>query len=140
MAMYLLIFLIVKKGYIYISLLFLFLALSSMSLQNTLEIIRRSIQTGNTDMLSRNCDTHVEIITDKNSGSYSKNQAKFILKDFFIDYPASSFTYLHEGSSPGGAKYAVGKYVSPKATFRVSLKFRNDGEKLYIDSIQFTKE
>ena len=118
----------------------MFIGLSSMTQQDTLETIRRSIQTGNTDILSRSCDSHVEIITDKNSGSYSKNQAKFVLKEFFIDYPASSFKYLHQGSSPAGAKYAVGQYISPKASFRVSIKFRNDGQKLYIDSIQFTKE
>ena len=138
--MYLLIIEIVKMKYLYICILFAFVGLSSMVQQDDLETIRRSIQTGNTDILSRNCDSHVEIITDKNSGTYSKNQAKFVLKEFFIDYPASSFKYLHQGASPAGAKYAVGLYTSPKASFRVSIKFRNDGEKLFIDSIQFTKE
>ena len=138
--MYLLIIEFVKIKNIYIGIFLLFVGLSSIAQQNELETIRRSVQTGNTDVLSRSCDTHVEIITDKNSGTYSKNQAKFVLKEFFIDYPASNFKYLHNGSSPAGARYAVGLYSSIKASFRVYIKFRNDEGKLYIDSIQFTKE
>ena len=126
------------KRYIYI--FSLAILLSSWIQQDTMEEIRRSILTGNTDILARNCHNNIEVITDKVSGSYSRNQAKFVLKQFFVDYPANDFSYLHHGSSPAGAKYAVGKYESRKGIFRVSLKFRNQGSNLFIDSIQFTKE
>lgn len=140
MANYLLIVEIVKVKYLYIIILVSFIGLSSMTQQDDLETIRRAIQTGNTDILFNYSDANLEIITDENSGNYSRNQSKFVLKEFFVDHPATSFNYLHQGSSPAGSKYAVGLYVSPKASFRVSIKFRNDGKRLYIDSIQFTKE
>jgi Domain of unknown function (DUF4783) len=82
----------------------------------------------------------VEISLPGNEGSYSKNQAKFILKDFFLKYPIKSFTIKHRGNSTNGSKYAIGEYEYEKGKLRAYFLLKKKEGKYRIHILQFAKQ
>lgn len=101
---------------------------------------RLAIKAGDSNSLVKFFDTVIELKTDSEEGSYSKNQAEFVLKNFFDKYTPVSFTYNHEGSSPGGAKYTIGTYDCGSASFRVYMKLKSANGAYVIDTLDFSKE
>lgn len=102
--------------------------------------IRLAIQAGNSKILSEHFASVLEIKMESDEASYSKNQATFVLKDFFKNNPPKSFEYNHKGHSPGGAYYTIGTYDSLRGTFRVYIKLKSIDQTYFIDTLEFTKE
>lgn len=106
--------------------------------------IRVAIKTGSSKGLINYFNSVVELKMDGKEGSYSKQQAEFVLKEFFRKYPCESFQYNHHGESPGGAKYSIGTYKYAEGTFRVYMKLKKvkkgDEDVYVIDTLDFSKE
>ncbi len=75
-------------------------------------------------------------ITD---GAYAQKQAQLIIRDFFNNYPPTSFKIQHKGNS-GNTFYATGVYVSAKGTFDTNIFVRNMGGNFVVTQIRFEAE
>jgi len=90
--------------------------------------------------LIKYCNETVEIKIDGESSNYSQTQAEVVLKDFFTKNPAKNFSYIHQGSSPEGLKYNIGRYVYDKGTYRVVMFIKKIGDIYLIDTLNFSQE
>lgn len=99
-----------------------------------------AMKAGSAKELVKFCNRTVEIKLDGKSSNYSKNQAEVILKDFFSRFPAKAFSYIHQGSSPEGLKYTIGKYTHEKGRHRVVMFIKKIGDNYLIDTINFSEE
>ncbi len=79
----------------------------------------------------------VEVTVPPNTdGEYSQNQALFVLREFFMNYPAQSFAVLVRGNN-NGTYYAMGKYVSARQKFDVNLFLRREGAGYVVYQLRF---
>ena len=74
-------------------------------------------QNGNAVELAKYFNDKVEIILPSKSGVYSKEQAQFVMRDFFSSNRPTSFQINHEGKRDNSS-FAIGRYVSAKEQFR----------------------
>ena len=102
--------------------------------------MKNAIKTGSSKEIAKFLNSNVDVTLDGNMQSYSKTQAEYVLKDFLVKHPPSSFTIVHQGSSKGGLPYAIGQYLSNSDTFRVWMRIKNTDGKFLIHEISFIKE
>ena len=126
------------KKILYISIFLLF----SFAAQNsTTEKFEEAVVSQDYDKISDLCDSFVEVETVKTDKVTSKRQVGTVIREFFATYPIKSFRYIHRGTSPGGAQYAIGTYVSAQdKRFRVVIKMKTVNEQLVLESIKFSPE
>lgn len=78
------------------------------------------------ERISKNFDETVEISFPSKEGSFSKIQAKFVLKEFFTDYPCTSFEHSYAGLiSSRQSRYTIGDYKTDKGDFEVKINYKN---------------
>ncbi len=99
-----------------------------------------ALKTGSSKEIIKFCNQSVEIKIDGKSSSYSQNQAGVILRNFFQKNVAKDFSYIHQGSSPEGLKYTIGKYTYDKGSYRVVMLIKKIGDNYLIDTLNFSKE
>lgn len=102
--------------------------------------VRDALKAGSSRELSKYINNTVEISIDGEKASYSRNQAEFVLRDFFNNYPPTGFRYVHQGSSKEGLKYTVGTYSYDRGEFRVFMLIKQFGGSYLVDKIDFNKE
>lgn len=132
-----------KSTKVWILALFCFLAVnvtSSVAQNEVINNVRDALKAGSSRELSKYLNNTVEISVDGEKASYSKNQAEFVLKDFFNHYPPNGFRYVHQGSSKEGLKYSVGTYTYDRGEFRVFMLIKQFGESYLVDKIDFNRE
>lgn len=120
---------------------FLTAGVTSANAQNeVINNVRDALKAGSSRELSKYINNTVEISIDGEKASYSRNQAEFVLKDFFSNYPPKGFRYVHQGSSKEGLKYTVGTYSYDRGEFRVFMLIKQFGGSYLVDKIDFNKE
>jgi hypothetical protein len=102
--------------------------------------VRDALKTGSSRELSKYLNNTVEISINGEKSSYSRNQAEFVLRDFFNKYPSQGFRYVHQGSSKEGLKYTVGTYTYDRGEFRVFMLIKQIGGTYLVDKIDFNEE
>ena len=102
--------------------------------------VRDALKTGSSKELSKHFNNTVEISINGEKASYSRNQAEFILRDFFGKYPPQGFRYVHQGSSKEGLKYTVGTYTHSRGEFRVFMLIKQFGGSYLVDKVDFNQE
>lgn len=102
--------------------------------------IGMALKAGSAKELIKFCNQTVEIKIEGKSSNYSKTQAEVILKNFFAKYPAKNFEYIHQGSSPEGLKYNIGRYTHNNGNYRVVMFIKKIGNNYLIDTLNFSKE
>ena len=106
----------------------------------TIREIGIAMKAGSSKELIKFCNSTVEIKIDGKSSNYSRNQAEVILKDFFTKNPSENFSYIHQGASPEGLKYTIGKYTHEKGAYRVVMLIKKIGDNYLIDTLNFSRE
>ena len=119
--------------------IFLFLILGQGE-DATIKEIGTAMKTGSSKELIKFCNKTVEIKIDGESSNYSLAQAEVVLKDFFTKNKANNFTYIHQGSSPEGLKYNIGRYSYEGGTYRVVMFIKKIGDNYLIDTLNFSQE
>ena len=120
---------------------FFALAATPVSAQNeVINNVRDALKTGSSKELSKHFNNTVEISINGEKASYSRNQAEFILKDFFDKHPPQGFRYVHQGASKEGLKYTVGTYTHDRGEFRVFMLIKQFGGSYLVDKIDFNQE
>lgn len=99
-----------------------------------------ALQKGNPAELARYFQPNIDIRLPEAANSYSKSQAQAVLTAFFEKNTLRSFTVLHQGTSPEGAKYIIGSLATANKTFRVYLYAANSAGSLYIKELRFEEQ
>ena len=108
--------------------------------QNSADVVLKQIELairqGDAASVARFFNSRVELSINHREGDYSKQQAQFILKEFFTNYPVRSFVFMHKGTS-GNVYYAIGNYVSTRGTFDVNLFLKKNHHTFFIEQLRF---
>ena len=102
------------------------------------EIIKAT-QRGDANSLASFFNDKVELILPAKSGVFSKEQAQFVMRDFFNDHKPTSFQVNHEGVRDNSA-YVIGRYVCAKDQFRFYFLTKNVDNKTVIIQIRVDKQ
>jgi hypothetical protein len=101
--------------------------------------IERAIVSGDAATLSSFFGSQVEVTIKDREDIYSKDQATFVVREFFQNYPVRSFKILHKGSS-SNTYYAVGEYYSTRGKFDTNVFIKRSGNTYVIEQIRFELE
>lgn len=124
--------------------LVLFVALCSMhtatAQQDIMAKAEHAIRAGNASELTRHFNESVELNVVDEKKNYSKVQAEFVLKDFFIRYPVVDFQYDHKTTSEGGLRFTIGTYTYNGGKFRVHMLIKQADGKYIIDLLDIDQD
>ena len=101
--------------------------------------VRSAIANGSSHDLAQYLAPSVELSIDGDSQNYNATQTELVLKNFFAKNAPGKFDIVHQGASPDGIPYAVGKYVGRTGTYQVFIKLKPNRSTPLIDKIDFTK-
>lgn len=82
----------------------------------------------------------IDLEIGETDGNYSKTQAEMIVRDFFKNFPLTSFAVNHQGSSNDGSKYFIGTYKTSNQEYRVYVLLKKQDDQLLIHQLQFEQE
>jgi hypothetical protein len=99
--------------------------------------IAAEIRKGDAAGLAKYFVGNVEISIKDAQNSYSKSQAEAVLKNFFSGHTPKSFTIVHQGQSPEGAKYFIGTLSSSAGTYRTYVYAKQVNASFVIQEIRF---
>lgn len=99
--------------------------------------IAAEIRKGDAAGLAKYFVGNVEISIKDAQNSYSKSQAEAVLKNFFSVHAPKSFTIVHQGQSPEGAKYFIGTLSTSAGTYRTYVYAKQVGANFVIQEIRF---
>ena len=99
--------------------------------------IAANIRKGDASSLSKYFGANVEISIKDVQNSYSKSQAEAVLKNFFSVHAPKSFTVVHQGQSPEGAKYFIGTLSTSAGTYRTYVYAKQVSATFVIQEIRF---
>lgn len=101
--------------------------------------IAKYLQKGDADCLSAWFADNLEVDILSNSNNCSKNQAKQIIKSFFINYTPKKFVIVHKsGTYP--MKYAIGNLDGGGNKFTVTIYVKTSEEGNTIQQIKIEKQ
>ncbi|BDD07706.1 hypothetical protein FUAX_01380 [Fulvitalea axinellae] len=104
------------------------------------EDVKAALESGSAKELVRLFTGKVEITMSGSKAGYSQSEAENLFRGFFGKHPATGFDYVHEGSSQEGLKYAIGKYKSSGATYRVYILMSQESGQYLVRAMNFTEE
>lgn len=83
----------------------------------------------------------IAITVNGKTGVYSHQQGELVLNNFFKAHPCSSFKFIFKGKKHGNSSYAIGTYLSDNYSYRVTLQFKINAQKVYeIERLTIDKE
>ena len=114
------------------------IALSSMHTSaQGFDNIAAFIRKGDASGLAKSFGSNVEISMKDAQNSYSKSQAEAVLKNFFSIHAPKTFTVVHQGQSPEGAKYFIGTLSTSAGTYRTYVYAKQVNNAFVIQEIRF---
>jgi Domain of unknown function (DUF4783) len=99
--------------------------------------IASEIRKGNAAGLAKYFGGNVEISIKDAQNSYSKSQGEAVLKNFFSLHSPKTFTIVHQGQSPEGAKYFIGTLSTSAGTYRTYVYAKQAQSTFIIQEIRF---
>lgn len=128
-----------RGGLVAATLLLLSLSARAQSVDEIFAKIESAIRAGDAAALAAHFNSSVEVTIADKGQDYSRNQAQFVIKEFFQGAAVKSFGFAHRGNS-GSTHYAVGNYVSARGTYDVNVFIKKYPEGYRIDQIRFDRE
>jgi len=102
------------------------------------EIINAT-RNGNANALASYFNNKIEIVLPNKSGVFSKEQAKYLIKNFFEKNPPTSFQIIHQGEREN-ATFAIGRYNYRGGQFRLVFLTKNNGRQTLIHQLRVEKQ
>jgi hypothetical protein len=106
------------------------------NIEEVLGQVEQAIGRNDAQSLSRFFHHHVEITILDREDTYPRNQAAFVVKEFFMNYPPQGFRFMHRGHS-SDTYYAVGQYTSTRGVFDTNVFIRKSGTIYAIEQLRF---
>jgi hypothetical protein len=103
---------------------------------DNMDVVVTAIRSGNVTQLSPFFDVRVDITLPDKSDTYSKTQAEMVIGDFFNTNVVQNFKITQQGES-GGTVYCAGILQTRSGNYRITLFFRQKGEKHFLQEIRF---
>ena len=116
----------------------LFLSVDAQTEINLFVEVEKALKTGDVDAFSDWFSDNLDIEILDISNICSKNQAKQILKKFFVKYTPKSFTFIHQ-SGNGKVQYGIGTLVAGGERFRVTIFVKTLEKKQSVQQIRIEK-
>lgn len=131
-----------KSGLLLIcAILFTFLSYGHASAQQAEDVsqkVVKAIGDGNARETAKYFGASIDLKVPGNEGTFSKNQAELILRNFFSGNSPDSFSVQHKGRSRDGSPYVIGTYRSTNGTsFRTYFLMKNISGNMMIHLLQF---
>ena len=101
--------------------------------------ISKYISQGNAENLSAWFADNLDITVLSRSSNASKNQAKQILKSFFIDHTPRSFEITHTAGKDN-MKYALGTLIAGGERFVITIFVNYDSDSYKIQQLKIDRE
>jgi hypothetical protein len=102
--------------------------------------IGKAFREGEASQLGLYFASSLDVILPGNDGTYSKQQAEMIIKDFFNKNRPKSFVINHQGTSNDGSHYAIGTLRAANQNYRAYILLKNGGGKFVIRQLQLEKD
>ncbi len=99
-----------------------------------------AIESGNAKEVAKFFGKKVELTMNEEQDVYSRTKAEIQLKNFFTQNDPKSFSIIHNGSSSGGDKYAIGNLKTNNGTFRTYVLIKEKKDQTVIKQMRFEKE
>jgi hypothetical protein len=125
-----------KKSIILISALFIAIQLFA----DNFDDVAAALKSGNAKQVSTFFNTNLALTIMNDEGTYSKQQAEVIMRNFFTQNPPKQVSIQHRGSSGQGAKYAVAIYECTNGKFRAYIFMKDAGNGLLIHELRIEKD
>lgn len=103
------------------------------------EAITAATRNGDAFELASYFNNKVELVLPSKSGVFSKEQAQFLIKDFFDNYPPVSFQVIHQGIREN-ATFAIGRYNYNRGQFRILFLTKTTGNQTLIHQLRVEKQ
>lgn len=136
-----------KRTGLYLILFALFLGTSSMSIHiynpfsDISDQVVEAIQKGSAREVASHFGATVELNLPANEGTFSRNQAEVILRNFFSRNAPESFTVKHHGPARDGSIYVIGRYESENGkSFRTYFVVKNISGKMVLHLLQLEEQ
>ena len=101
--------------------------------------IEQAIRNADAPALARHFKPTVEVTIEDADQDYAKNQAQFVIKEFFVNYPVRAFSIVHKGVS-GDTHYAVCTYESTRGAFDTNIFLKKQGGAFLVEHIRFERD
>jgi hypothetical protein len=98
--------------------------------------VTTAINAGNAAQLAKYFDGRIDITFQQKTNSYSRNQAEFVLKDFFEENGVKSFKVLHKGATDG-AEFCIGNLQTQNGIFKTSVYMKMRTPHQVLQEIRF---
>lgn len=103
--------------------------------------VARALNKGNARDVARHFGNTVDLKLPGNEGTYSRNQAELILRNFFNRNPAKSFSVQHQGPSRDGSIYVIGLYTTTEGkTYRAYFLCKNFSDRMVLHLLQMDEQ
>jgi len=124
----------VKRIILYSALIISFLGINSGSFAqgDIISKVKGALNTGSSKELVKYLDKTSDIDIEGEKSTFSKTQAEVVLKDFFQNYPPTSFQIIHQGASKAGSPYVIGQYSHKAGSFRVWIRLKEVTDDSYV--------
>ncbi|MFW5753744.1 MAG: DUF4783 domain-containing protein, partial [Marinilabiliaceae bacterium] len=99
----------------------------------------QAVKQGDASAIDPFMNNKVELVLPGKSGVFSREQAHFILKDFFKENQVQSFEMLHHGTRQN-ATFAIGRYSCSNGTYRMYFLVKNSDDTSVIHQIRIEKQ
>lgn len=98
-----------------------------------------ALNEGSSSDLAQFFDASIQLNVNGQQGSYSKNQAEVVLREFFKKHPPQSFSVVYKSENKATLSSYVGDYQSIDSSYRVFIKVSNHEQELKIYSLEFVE-
>lgn len=99
--------------------------------------ITDAIRSGDASQLASCFAPTIQLSVPGKKGDFSRTQAEVIMRDFFSQYPPSSFTVNSEGRTSGNNFYTLGAYVSGSVRFKVYYVIQKAESEITLHILKF---
>jgi len=125
---------------LFFSLLFIFHT-TSFEVEDELSIdpVITAISTNSSGELAKYFESSISLNVNGQQGSYSRNQAEIVIRDFFKKNPSKGFTIVYSSETNPSLSSFIGDYLSGEGTFKVFIKVSQQDSNLKIYSLEFVK-
>ncbi|MFN3555580.1 MAG: DUF4783 domain-containing protein [Bacteroidales bacterium] len=132
-----------KLGVTYLFAFFMFsglipFSLSVMQTTNISQEVATGIRNGNARDIAKHFGTTVDLKIPGNEGTFSRNQAELILRNFFNRNAPSEFTIQHQGPSRDGSVYVIGNLKTRNGNnYRTYFLIKKISDDMVLHLLQF---
>ena len=98
-----------------------------------------AINNNSSSDLAKFFESSISLNVNGQQGSYSRNQAEIVIRDFFKKNPSQGFTIVYSSETNPSLSSFIGDYLSEEGTFKVFIKVSQQESVLKIYSLEFVK-